>query len=352
MAKQFKFKVTEHIGDRIVNNTNTPYYIPYEGGSVIHVGDFYYEHVYIPDFDEYEYIEKVATSDITVPANNDRYFYMEYVLPSKVLKIKNNINNNCYKNYLKDIILKYVTQVIPSTTILILENFEGGECEPEPPVPTDEYYYYTGRISQLPSTFSISDCTAFGDSHTTIPNGIEDLTIIAVPEEIGVTLSYVSDGITSTVDECGTQSCLVRISDSYVKDLPSGYKVLQYYVSGITAESSEISLKLENNGYYYTANSTRLPSDFSIDNCVAFSETSVNLDNGVNDLTVIVVPENVSVTLRYVSNGITSTVDECGTQSCLVRIRDSYVTDLPSGYKVLQYYVPGIDTTEAEIILQ
>lgn len=356
MAKQFRFKVTEHNGDKIVNMTNKPHYILFDGGSVIHVGDFYYDYMYIEDFDEYEYIEKVATVDITVPPNNDKYFYIEYILPSKVLKIKNNIDNNCYKNYLKEVILKYVTQVIPSTTILILENFDGGECEtvpPTPPKPTEDYnYYFTSRVNQLPEDFSIDDCISFGESHELLENGIEDLTIIAVPEDMTITLTYTSDGITSTVDECESQNCLVRINNSYVNGLPAGYKVLQYYVPNIETQTAEISLQFINPNYYYTANTSQLPNDFSIDNMQLSNETSIILPNGINDLTLIVVPEDRNVSLTYVSDGITSTIDECGEQICLIRIDNSYVNDMPYGYKVLQYYVPNITTTQAEINLE
>ena len=46
-----------------------------------------------------------------------------YYLNSKVFTITNNIDNDLYKQYFKDVILNYIIQVIPSTTILILENF-------------------------------------------------------------------------------------------------------------------------------------------------------------------------------------------------------------------------------------
>ena len=239
MAKQLKFKVTEHIGDRLVNNVNVPDYIPFEDGYIIQVGDLYYEYEYIEDFDEYMYTEKVATVDITVPSDNNQYFYIEYVLPTKILKIKNNIDNYNYKKYLKDVVLKYVTQVIPSTTILILENFDPGE----EPVTVGDYYYFTSSINALPIDFSINDCTLFNEPPALLENGINDLTVIVVPENLRVTLTYVSDGITSSVSECNEQSCLVRIDNEYVNDLPSGYKVLQYYVPSITTTEAEIILR-------------------------------------------------------------------------------------------------------------
>lgn len=47
--------------------------------------------------------------------NNDS----EYYLPSKVLIIKHKIHNEAFETYFKNVIIKYLTQVIPSTTILI-----------------------------------------------------------------------------------------------------------------------------------------------------------------------------------------------------------------------------------------
>ena len=47
-----------------------------------------------------------------------------YYLNSKVVYFKNNIDNDQYKKYFKNVIMKYIMQVIPSTTILILQGFE------------------------------------------------------------------------------------------------------------------------------------------------------------------------------------------------------------------------------------
>lgn len=49
--------------------------------------------------------------------------YNEYYINSKVLKITNNRDNIYYKEYFKEVILPYILQVIPSTTILILIDF-------------------------------------------------------------------------------------------------------------------------------------------------------------------------------------------------------------------------------------
>lgn len=53
---------------------------------------------------------------------NNQENNINYYLPSKMVILKNNINNEYYKEYLNNVILKYVLQVIPSTTILVLEN--------------------------------------------------------------------------------------------------------------------------------------------------------------------------------------------------------------------------------------
>lgn len=47
-----------------------------------------------------------------------------YYLNSKVVYFENKIHNEQYKKYFKNVIMKYLMQVIPSTTILILQGFE------------------------------------------------------------------------------------------------------------------------------------------------------------------------------------------------------------------------------------
>ena len=47
-----------------------------------------------------------------------------YYLNDKVVYLKNNIDDDNYKTYFKQVIMRYLMQVIPSTTILILQNFE------------------------------------------------------------------------------------------------------------------------------------------------------------------------------------------------------------------------------------
>lgn len=47
-----------------------------------------------------------------------------YYLNSKIIYMKNKIDNAFYKSYFKSVIMKYLMQVIPSTAILVLENYE------------------------------------------------------------------------------------------------------------------------------------------------------------------------------------------------------------------------------------
>ena len=56
---------------------------------------------------------------IKIIKNNDTYY-----LNDKVIVFKNNIDSNVYKNYFKSVIINYLMQVIPSTAIFVLENFE------------------------------------------------------------------------------------------------------------------------------------------------------------------------------------------------------------------------------------
>lgn len=157
----------------------------------------------------------------------------EYILPSKVLTIVNNINNPNYKQYLHDIILKYVLQVIPSTTILILEDSDYID---------DEQYYYLSK-QDVPEEIRLGDFETSTESDISLEDRMGVFTLIVVPSSKTVTLEYTSDGIRSFVTECDEQHCLVKIDGSYVRDLPDGYKVLQYYFEGINAEETKIHIQ-------------------------------------------------------------------------------------------------------------
>lgn len=57
--------------------------------------------------------------DKKIITNNDTYY-----LNDKVIIFKNKIDSNEYKKYFKTVIINYLMQVIPSTAIFVLENFE------------------------------------------------------------------------------------------------------------------------------------------------------------------------------------------------------------------------------------
>lgn len=85
----------------------------------------YYEEADNIDFGEELLDRKDAQYDIEddkkiqIINNNDTYY-----LNDKVIFFKNNIDNDEYKKYFKTVIINYLMQVIPSTAIFVLENFE------------------------------------------------------------------------------------------------------------------------------------------------------------------------------------------------------------------------------------
>ena len=56
----------------------------------------------------------------------------EYYINSKVIRFKNEINNDEYKRYFRTIIIHYLMQMIPSTAIFVMENFEYSDEKTEP----------------------------------------------------------------------------------------------------------------------------------------------------------------------------------------------------------------------------
>ena len=83
----------------------------------------YYEEADNIEFDVSDRIDaKYDIEDdkkIQIINNNDTYY-----LNDKVIFFKNNIDNDEYKKYFKTVIINYLMQVIPSTAIFVLENFE------------------------------------------------------------------------------------------------------------------------------------------------------------------------------------------------------------------------------------
>ena len=137
IASQFTFDVTEVEGEKMVNLTNEYKYdyMIAEGVTLYKEGeeDNVYVEVTVSQVTDGVVYYKEITTDVFVEAvEGTDYWKAEptpYVVPSKFLTIKNNIDNELYKEYLREIILKYVLQVVPSTTILLLENFKKKEEE-------------------------------------------------------------------------------------------------------------------------------------------------------------------------------------------------------------------------------
>ena len=81
----------------------------------------YYEEADNIEFDVSDRIDAKydIEDDKKIITNNDTYY-----LNDKVIIFKNKIDSNEYKKYFKTVIINYLMQVIPSTAIFVLENFE------------------------------------------------------------------------------------------------------------------------------------------------------------------------------------------------------------------------------------
>lgn len=102
VAEQFRYEVTEHCGEKIKN--------------LVH-GD-------PMDDDVVNFTCTDDTDDCVTFSCGERYYE-----PRKLLIIKNNIDSEDYRRYFMDVIIKYLLQVIASTTILVLVGFKpNGEC--------------------------------------------------------------------------------------------------------------------------------------------------------------------------------------------------------------------------------
>ena len=102
MANQFRYTVTEHCGEKIKN--------------LVHGDDTDDE---VVNFNCADDVDDCVTFNCA-----ERYYE-----PRKILIITNNIDSNEYKWYFMDVILKYLLQVIASTTILVLVGFKpDGDC--------------------------------------------------------------------------------------------------------------------------------------------------------------------------------------------------------------------------------
>ena len=74
----------------------------------------------------------------------------KYFLNCKVIHFKNKIENDQYKKYFLDVIIKYLMQIIPSTAILVLENFVlSGEEEEMPKEKYKVYFLASDGVTQI-----------------------------------------------------------------------------------------------------------------------------------------------------------------------------------------------------------
>jgi hypothetical protein len=117
-----------------LNTGNNPHvgYGTYDGGKE------YKEYLKKPfkyALDEYlidgDWIDKAETltfniSDVTGDKvhNLVRSSDTTYYINRKYIKIENKLNNDLYKEYFMDVIVKYLMQIIPSTAILVLDKFD------------------------------------------------------------------------------------------------------------------------------------------------------------------------------------------------------------------------------------
>lgn len=233
-------KLAEYVDSLKLDNLGNN---PHCGYSAYDLGDEYYQYLKMPfkhAVDNYGFsnindttIAEQFTFDV-VEHTGDKIVNLigddtiNYILPSKVLILKTVIYNDLYRQYLNDVIMKYVLQVIPSTTILILQ-----EKEQE----FTNGFYYTGVVD---NEMSVDKCTRFDGDDVELDR-LGDMTIILVPENTDVTLKFTSDGIESTVVECAEQPCLIEINNR-VSGLPEGYKALMYYFRGINTSAARIIL--------------------------------------------------------------------------------------------------------------
>ena len=75
-----------------------------------------------------------------------------YYLNSKVIYLTNKIDNNEYKKYFLNVIIKYLMQVIPSTAIFVLENFEPSDGSgDDTPKKYRVHFYDTNGTTQIHS---------------------------------------------------------------------------------------------------------------------------------------------------------------------------------------------------------
>lgn len=200
------------MGTEYYEYLETPFKYPIENYGFVHIGDRSAAAQFM-----FNVVEHNGEKIVNLVDNENEE---EYVLPSKLLIIKNNIDNDLYKEYFKGIILKYILQVIPSTTILLLENVK-------PKVNT--YYYYHATEMPGRDTIKLENFNKFTENEFE-DEKFESATILLIPETCLATM-IIDGGISICECEEGEEceDCFEPLEEGYITDVPEGYKTLSYY---------------------------------------------------------------------------------------------------------------------------
>lgn len=150
----------------------------------------------------------------------------KYYINSKVITIRNNVNNDFYKQYMMQVVINYVMQVIPSTAILVLDNF------------VNSGYLFSVDPMKL-------DITSDGGTYTvkvySTNNG----------KEVGYTIDKVPDWATVTKNADGTLTVTVNQNTGF--DTKEGTIELTQNESGKKV-SVNVSQTAKANEYVFTVN--------------------------------------------------------------------------------------------------
>lgn len=100
--------------------------VPYNEGEYFYMMEGAKKRYYVSKVDEKTYgtFDERKDNFMSVLADDQYYEISDYsILNSKKVILYNKIDNDLYKDYFKKVILKYIEQVIPSTTILVLHGY-------------------------------------------------------------------------------------------------------------------------------------------------------------------------------------------------------------------------------------
>lgn len=73
----------------------------------------------------------------------------KYFINSKVIRLRNKVENDQYRTYFRSVIIKYLLQLIPSTAIFVLENFALTGEKPQPSTKVRVHFLDTDGTTQL-----------------------------------------------------------------------------------------------------------------------------------------------------------------------------------------------------------